>query len=381
MNLEIITILLIALIAFIYFFPKLFGWILLFVVLIATLYQYYVVKKNKEKNLAIQIVTKKIKPDSKVVRDSLVLGTGSAAISLYEMYASVNEHDRVLTIIEERFPHAVNDLNFLEWHTKIEDLYRNGSLDTYVSAYAGEKAEQITVESFREQGWVAEQFSSKTHPDNDIRVYEQDGTYTDYSVKNLESIHHFKQEIQDHPNSTHYVVNKEIYIELEDRGLLKNYESQGLTIVCGEYSNEELRKEATVAFEQILNKGDITDSIPLLGGILFLGKSYHNLISYKKGSQSSGELRVNLISDAFKVSTAGTSAFVGAKIGMLIGTSATGPIGGIIATGIGAVIGSVAGSKTLKLATDYLKWPDVFKAQSHFGLLNKKSLFKLILIL
>lgn len=360
---------------FIITFPKFFGIILLIIISLCALYQILLQKLNKEKNSAINIVTKKITPTKTSAGDSIGIVAGAVSISLYDIYASTRDHSSVLETIEERFPHAVKDFNAFEWYEKISDFYSRGTIDTYISAYAGEKAEQITIDSFESQGIEAEQFISKTHQNDDIRVLNDDGTYTDYSIKSMSSILNFNQEVQTHPDSTHYVVNKELYDELEERGMLRDYTDQGINVMRGNYSNLELREEASRAFEQIVKKGDIAENIPLVAGALLIGKSYNNIIAFRRGVQSAGEFRVNILSDSFKVGTSGTSAFVGAKIGMIIG-SAGGPISAIVVGGVGAIVAAFTGTRTINLITDYFKWSDVYKAQSHFATLNKHKLIK-----
>lgn len=118
--------------------------------------------------------------------------------------------------MEQRFPHAVEDYNPIDWYSKINALYENDSIDAYVSAFAGQKAENLTVNHFEDQGLHAELFINKTHPNDDLRVYHEDGSYIDYSVKSLGSTSNFQQEVVSHPDSTHYVINKELYDDIMD---------------------------------------------------------------------------------------------------------------------------------------------------------------------
>jgi hypothetical protein len=353
-----------------------FGIILLVIVIIWFLIIYFPDKKNKEKNEATEKILKKVNI-GKTFKDSTLIGSSSLSLSLYDIYASTNNHEEVLNILEQRFPNAVKDYDALDWLNKINDLNKNGSIDSYVSAYVGQKAENYAVEYFNNQGLEAKLFESRTHENDDVRVFNEDGSYTDYSVKSLGSVSNFKQEVNYHPESTHYVVNKEIYDDLKKGGELDTYQEQGITIIKGSYSNSELREEGKRAFDEIMESGDLADNIPIIASV-FLGiKTSKNYRHYRLGNQSGGEFRINLVSDTVRAATSGSSGFVGAKVGAFIGGFAGGPaapISAIIGSGIGAILGSYSGVKLINFATSQLKWSGVFKAQSHFGSMNKEKI-------
>ncbi|MCM3390709.1 hypothetical protein M3649_21755 [Ureibacillus chungkukjangi] len=348
------------------------GIVLLIIIIMWGLIIFFPNQKNKEKNEAIDKITKKFKL-GKNSKDATLLGTSSLALSLYDIYASTKNHEEVLNIIEQRYPNAVKDYDSFDWYTKINDLNQNGTVDSYVSAYAGQKAENYTVEFFNSQGSEAKLFESRTHENNDVRVFNEDGSYIDYSVKSLGSVSHFKQEVIAHPESTHYVVNKELYDELNQTGELVYYQNQGITIIRGNYSNSELREEGKRAFDEIFEAGDIADNIPIIASVLLGLKVTKNYKKYRLGTQSGGEFKMNLVSDTFRAATSGSSGFLGAKLGAFILASG-GPITAIIGGGVGAILATYGGAKLVNFATSRLKWSSVFKAQSHFGMMNKEKI-------
>lgn len=352
------------------------GILLLIISAILFLGNYYPDKKNRDKNKAIDKVTKKVNV-GKAIKDSTFISTSSLALSLYDIYASTKNHQEVLRTIEQRFPDAAKDYDSLDWYTKINNLNETGTIDSYINAYAGQEAENYTVKYFNNQGLEAELFESRTHENNDIRVYNGDGSYTDYSVKSLGSVSNFKQEVNGHPESTHYVVNKELYDELKESGALDDYQEKGITIIKGSYSNIELREEGKRAFDEIIEAGDLADNIPIVASLLLGFKTTKNYKSYRLGTQSGGEFRINLVSDTFRVATSGSSGFLGAKVGAFIGGLVGGPaspITAIIGGGIGAILATYSGSNLINFATSQFKWSDVFKAQSHFGTMNKERI-------
>ncbi|MBH0228827.1 hypothetical protein [Halobacillus yeomjeoni] len=339
---------------------------------IAMLLAYIEIKsipKRKEQNKALKIITKKLKIGNQI-REPVVLASGSTGVSLYDIYAAADNHEEVLKVLEQRFPNAVSDYNSIEWYNKINLLYKDGSVDSYISAYAGQKAENLSLEYFRDKGLHAELFKDRNHPNDDIRVYQEDGSYVDYSVKSLNSTSSFQQEVITHPESTHYVVNKELYNDLSQKGLLQSYEDNGITIVNGNYSNEELRDEGMLAFESLKASGEVFDNIPLIAAALFGVKTYKNINYFRQGSQSPNEFRINLISDTFRLGTAGLSAMAGAKGGALIGTTISPGIGTVIGGGVGALISAYSGTKLINWVTVKVKWAHILKAQYHYGKMN-----------
>ena len=327
-------------------------------------------RNRKEEKKAIQLVTKKVRLGG----EAMAMGAGSASMSLYDLYAAAANHAEVLDVLEQRFPHAVDQYSPGDWLAKISSLSETDALNAYVSAYAGQKAENLSVEYFKDQGLHAELFASRTHPNDDMRVYQDDGSYIDYSVKSLDSTSHFQQEVATHPESTHYVVNRELYDDLAQKGLLHTYQEKGITIESGGYSNTALREEAVRTFEDIESAGNVADHIPFIAASLFGYKTFKNALRFKEGTQSAREFSINVTSDTVRLGTSGLSAFAGAKGGALIGTAVSPGLGTIIGGGIGAVISAYSGSKFINWMTNKMKWSHIFKAQQYYGMMNRNKI-------
>ena len=325
---------------------------------------------NKKRNQLIQYVnylTKDMKTNESI-HDALLIGAGSTALSVFSIYSMIENHSEVLDIMEYRYPNALMDMSPLEWLTKVEQLYNDGdqALNGFISGYAGQAAETITVEQFEAMGASATLFESRTHANDDIAV-TMNGETIHYSVKSYSDSDSFAQAVSSHPDSTHYVVNQELYTQLESKGLLEQYQSQGITIIEGNYSNVALREEASKAFLDIHEAADVADHIPFISAPLFALRSGFNIKAYREGKQSGRELTVNVVSDAGKIGVASGLGYGGAQLGSLIGTAFLPGIGTVVGGGIGAVLGAFAGSKLMDSVKTYFKWGKIIAIQEEVG--------------
>lgn len=329
--------------------------------------QYQATKKRHQLFQYVNYLTKDMKTNE-AIKDALFLGAGSTALSVFSVYMALENHSQVLDIMEYRYPNALLEMSPLEWLTKVEQLYKDGdqALNGFVSGYAGQAAENITLEQFESMGANATLFESRTHANDDIAV-TLDGETVHYSVKSYSDSNSFVEAVNAHPQSTHYVVNQELYVELQEKGLLQQYEAQGLTIIEGNYSHIALREEATQAFFDIHNAADVADYIPFLSIPIYAFRSGFNIKAYREGKQSSNELTINLVSDAGKVGVSSGLGFGGAKIGGIIGTAIFPGLGTVIGGGIGAVTGALAGSKLMDSLKNHFKWGKIIEVQEKVG--------------
>jgi len=310
------------------------------------------------------------KEKNKTLIESSALAAGATSLNIYDIYAASEKHEEVLNVIGERYNREIGeDASPLEWHAKVKELFAGGdkSVDNYVSAYAGQAGEISAIEMLEKSGKKAELFPSRTHPDNDIRVYNQDGTHTDYSVKSYQDISDFKSVVQDHPESTHYVVNSEIFEQLKENGDLAKYQEEGIEILNGEFSHELNRQMAEDALIEFHEETGILDDIPFLALGLFGVKTIKNIVDNSKQVQSNYETSVNVLGDLSRLGTMAIVATEIAEIGGLIGTAIAPGIGTLIGSGMGALVGAMGGAKLINLAKERIKWGKIIDSIDVIG--------------
>jgi len=323
-------------------------------------------KKVKEKSdqldLAIKFVTDKN-------LESVGLGVGTTALSFYDIYSAVDNHKEVLDVLEERYNREMADSTPVDWYSKITYLKDKGdqSIGAYISGYAGQAAEDRTVEMFETDGFRAELFESRTHPNDDVRVFDNDGQYIDYSVKSYSDANNFYKAISEHPDSTHYVINSELFSKLEESGKLKEYFNNGIIIKDGGYLNEVLRENASDTFENLTDAGNLAEKVPLIGTLFFGAKVLKNIDNYYNGNISGHETKINVAGDAVKLGSAGLGGTVGAKTGAILGTMIAPGIGTLIGGGIGTVVGAFASSSGIEMIKEQYKWGDIIESIEYFG--------------
>lgn len=321
-------------------------------------------KKEKEIKYAYDFALKKFN-----VGESITMGAGSTALSLFDIYASCENHSQVLEVLEYRFNNAIGQATSVDWYNKIEELIKHGdrAIDTYVSAYSGQAGENATVNFFNSHGQNAELFESRTHPDNDVILHGPFGSHTEYSVKSYSDLSELKRAIANHPGSTHYAINSELYNQLENKGLIEQYHSQGIDIIDGHFSNIDNRHKAVDAFNDIHNAGDVAHHVPIIGLAIFGVKTIKNFSKYQNNQQSGYEFGVNMVGDFAGVGARTVVGMGGAKVGAVIGTMITPGIGTIIGGGIGAIAGAVAASGVVEWLKEKFKWGDIIATLDYYG--------------
>lgn len=303
----------------------------------------------------------------RVRNEALILG--AFANTIFDVYSTLDNHEQFLEVIEHRFPDDMGDATPLDWIRKVESLYENGdnSVSGYVNAYAGQQAENIGIEHLTSQGEQAMQFESRIHKNDDIRATDDNGAITDYSVKSYGSMDSFNRAVAEHPDSSHYIVNHELYGQLEQKGLIGSYLSKGIDVKDGGYLNETLRNEATSSLDAIHDASDVADHIPFIGLAMLGLKSARNTHAFYKGKQSQKELSINVVGDTVRIGASTGGAMAGGKAGAMLGTMVAPGIGTIIAGGIGALLGSVISGSFINWLKEKLKWGDILNAQYKIG--------------
>ena len=295
------------------------------------------------------------------------LGGAFAGMSILDIYTATNKHQEVLQTIEARFPNEMGDANSISWLNKILKLEKNNSSQSYISAYAGEKAEIESIDTLRELGYEnVSQFESKTHPDNDLKAIDSEGNEVHFSVKSRSSVADFQKEVAEHPDSKNYVVNSELYQDMEESGLLMDYENKGIHITDGDFSHIEHIQEAETAFEHIGQSVDVSDNIPLIALAMLGYKTFNNIIDFKKGKQSKKELGINIAMDTVGIGGRAVGAWGGAQAGAIVGTP-FGPIGTVAGSIAGVAIGYITTSQIMKDIKEDRKWGDIIEAIDYYG--------------
>lgn len=340
--------------------------ILFSVALILTIIEYRACQKRNEiEDLRVQI--RKSLHDNTAMADSVTLGAGAVGMTLLDLYATAAHHAEVLEVLEQRFPHANGGNDVIDWFNKISTMMEDSpnALETYISCFKGQAAENMAVELLRDRGIDADLYEALNNETNDIVATLANGKEIAYSVKCGDTAY-IKQCIEN-TDATHYIINSESYAELEQSGLLDYYEANGIEIINGAFSDELLTEAAESAFEEVAEVGDVSDSIPYLALAMLGFKSYKNYKSYSEGKQTKYELQTNIVMDAARVGAAGVFANAGAEVGMYLGTMVAPGIGTVIGGGIGILAGALMGSSLLEWGKETLKWGKIISAQDYFG--------------
>ena len=295
------------------------------------------------------------------------LGVSFVGMSLFDIYTATNAHQEVLQTIEKRFPNEMGNASRLSWLKKITELNKNNSNQSYINAYAGEKSEWESIDKLKELGYEGiSQFSSKIHPHNDLKAIDSEGNEVHFSVKSHSNIESLQKEIVAHPDSKNYIVNSELYQKMEESGQLIDYETKGFRIIDGDFSHTEHITKASIAFEDIEESVDASDEIPLIALAVLTYKTVNNIIDFKKKKQSKKELGINITMDTAGIGGRAVGAWGGAKAGAIAGTP-FGPVGALVGSIGGGVIGCITTSQIMKGVKEKLKWGNIIKAIDYYG--------------
>ena len=300
------------------------------------------------------------------------LGGTFAGMSILDIYTATNKHKEILKTIAERFPNEMKDASMFDWIKKFKKLENNNTSFSYKNAFTGEKAEIESINTLKELGYKeVSQFESRTHPDNDLTAIDSEGNEVHFSVKSHANSSLFHKEVAEHPDSKNYVVNSELYQDMETSGHLTDYESEGIRIVDGKFSHTKSVQEFENAFEDVKESVDVSDDISVIACAILAYKTSKNVFSFIQGKQSKKELGINVTMDTAGTVTQAATAAGGAKIGAGIGTAivpglgtAVGVIGGAIGT---AFLANPYISSIIKSIKESWKWGDIIEAIDHYG--------------
>ena len=340
-------------------------------------------KRNRINELRKEIYEKKIPVDELIKADNLAkdnkdksvtfaqdeaammgVGVANMTLSLFDIYSSVNQHSKVIEVLEQRAPSAFGELSDLEIASKFSKA-GEGTINAWVNLYKGQAAENAALEYLRKQGLDAHLFDSLTNESNDIFVLTETGETINYSVKcgDLDYIEY----ALNNSEATNYIINSEAYKTLEEQGRIAYYSNQGKMILDAGFSDEALSEIGTSALEDMSDSMDSLDGIPLIAIGMLIYKTGNNIIKYSEGKESGTELCTDIAADALKVGVGSISAYAGGKVGEFIGEAIASEFGGIAGSTIGAVAGAIAGGRIISHFREQAKWGDIIEAQLHFG--------------
>ena len=299
----------------------------------------------------------------RVVNTPLTLSTGVAGANLCDMYANLKDRETFVAVMRDRFPHATADLdNPADWANK---LAGEGFRQSYISNYVGEAGERAAIDSLQEQGIHAVQAASRTNPDDDL--YEVDGAGA-WSVKSYEDVDNFHSVVREHPDSTGYVVNSELYEELDRAGEVGQFAARGVEIRDGSFSHAEHKELA----EQVVSRMDgsplgethdaLWDDWPWIASIILLANATISAGQYASGARTRDELIADLGTSLGRLASSSGGAAAGAAVGAALGTAAFPLVGSIIGGSFGAVLGAIGTGNAVRWASRRFRWGDSIRA-------------------
>jgi hypothetical protein len=308
--------------------------------------------------------------------EGAAIGTAAASLSIYDVYASCKEHGEILETLERRFPHALDSADPFDWLRRLSELSSSGpsSLQAYVNNYVGMAGEDAARAYLEDDGYHVESFAQLNHPHSDLQAVMDDGTAVEFSVKSYDSTSLFMRAVEEHPQSTHYVVNSELYHDLQAEALVENLDENGITVLDGGFSHEIHSAVANEAFADILDAGDIDDQIPGLACLLFGVRLYSHIRGFRRGQESGYEVLVDLPLDIARIGISSMGAYGVAQIGAMLGTAVAPGLGSIIGGGIGAALGYMGVNRVVQFFRERIKWGAIIDAVDHFGKKYKAGL-------
>ncbi|MBU1102001.1 MAG: hypothetical protein KKA84_16515 [Bacteroidetes bacterium] len=316
---------------------------------------------GKEKQMQIEKIRK-------LINSPLSASSAYAGLNMCDIYLNTQNRDYVISTLQERFPHATGDLSSAEeWAEKLATLKSN---QTYISGFAGQVGEHKAQETLEAMGYETKFFDSLTNKDNDLQGI--DGG-PDWSVKSYNDLNNFKQIIEDHPNSSHYVINSEIFEKLQENGDLEAYKDAGITIIDGNFSHSENVELAAERLNSMTGDiadeiGDgIMDDIPIVAGIVMLSNIGINVHKYYKGYVSKEEAYKDVLRGVAKITAASGGAAAGTAIGASIGSAIFPLAGTLIGGGVGAFIGSMGVREIVDNIAMKWKWGYSLEAYEYFA--------------
>lgn len=306
------------------------------------------------------------------VKDSAAMAGGAVGVSIYEMYASVDDHANALKALKDHCDDLQNVDNPFEWANYLMEMDARGpaSVQGVCNLIVGELGEQGALDYFnelpelQEKGIRAVQFKDRNHPNDDIHFEYEDGSPAPYdavSVKNYGPGSNF-MDVVGKSESDRYCVNSELYERLENSGKLDELSQQGKEVLDGGFSHTVHAAEAEETFDSMRDAADVAEDIPIIGVAFFGVKAVKDIAALAQGKTTTHETGVDLAIGAGKFVSRGVGASAAGATGATLGTFIFPGVGTLIGGGIGALAGGMLSSKAFNWAKLKIKYGRITKA-------------------
>jgi len=291
---------------------------------------------------------------------------GITALNLCDIYINSSERELVLSTIQRRFPHTTGDIDAPDdWYKKLASLK---SEQSYINAFTGHFGEDKAIERLNELGIESKPFESLIHKDNDLVA--KDGTA--YSVKSYSSESNFLGVVKEHPDSSNYIINSDLYEKLNSSGQLTELNNSGNTVIDGGWQHLDAVDMAQARLGSISSDiydelyDGVIDDVPLVGAIVILCNLGADLYKYANDRITTHEMQQNASVTAGKIAATGSGAAAGGAMGATIGSAIFPLAGTLIGAGVGSFIGGIYGRRAADSIGKIWKWGSSIAAYRHF---------------
>lgn len=320
-----------------------------------------------------------------------LLGGSLAGItdSYYNIHHTFSENEDFITIMEERFNRKFLNADKDKWLETLNELNSSSTMkNVYISNYAGYKAELLGKQKLEQLGYNVEQFENRIHPDDDLEAITPSGERINISVKSYESVDSLKNAVKNHPNSTHYLINEDLYTKIRSSTKLESwFEDRNIKLINGGYSNSELRKTAEDSIDAFNGMNDsiseellegamenLFDGIPVAALVCFGFKVRRNKKALNQGHQSDFEYKMNFAGDGAGMVTRAAAAVAMGKVGAIAGVG-FGPAGVAVGGFVGGFLGAIGAGQLISHSKNQLKWGPIYKSQYEVTKYYENQLF------
>ena len=311
-------------------------------------------------------LNKKISPN---VKDAAVLGGGAGALSIFETWKIFGENKGTLKELNDltyKIPEEAGPYGYLKYFQEEDNI--QGVKNLWIGGVAEEKAVAYLnqLDEFKENNWTAHRHLDQTHPGTDIFVTDSaDNIVPDVEdqVKSYASVSNFLAAVRNNPDPD-YLVNNEIYQQLEDVGLIDNegiLTGLGTKIETFDWSHTKGMHDLDEAVNGMEESSDVADKIPYIAIAFYCWKLAIHAKSVVKKTKTIGEATIDAGRDGTAIIVRGGSAFLVAKSGAAIGTFFSPGIGTVVGGVAGAIIGALVSGHFWKKLFDHLKYKRVRK--------------------
>lgn len=279
-------------------------------------------------------------------------------VHVLDVFFRSDHQAEILHTLSERYPKEFMNIDPERWGEKLSAMHQQPEvLSGYVNGVSGYQAELLAKQFLEESGYQVEMAPTVNYPNSDLFIMTDDGVVP-VQVKTLADSTQLDQAIVENQGIVeHYVVNDELYRQLESSGRLDAYEGRGLTIWNGGYENESLRSDAVEALTAPNTLAEHADhfetggleTIPVVSLVLAFYRSSQAIGRFRRndlnGYEVTGQISGELSGIGIRGLTAGTAGWIGLTL--------LGPVGLIGGVYLGGRTGA--------------KWTHSWKQRLSFG--------------